>query len=333
MQTTSKAVLLCGVSALAITAALPITAQAADLVPKAHYQAPPPPQPVSPWTVWLEGGAQGVSGGDSSIPGLTPAFTPGKKTWGWSAAGGVDYRLDPFWHVSADFRYGQNKSRTTNSIQHGSVCISAAAVASTCSSTGVAGPNSATRKESNWVADFMVGRDVGLGGGPSQVKFGLRVAQIRGTTNGAGLLITITPTTVSAKFAYNQTSKWLGFGPRLAIEGSAPIAGAWSLDYMGGVAVLFGHQSVSQTVGITTSSGLPCVVGCPVPATFIGDNTVFNADGMLGIAYAFTPYSKLGLNYRVDYYNDALSVLSSTGGVSNASRLYHGPNLRWTVNF
>lgn len=333
MQMLSKTALLGGVSALAVMAALPIPAQAADLRPKA-YQAPLAPQPVSPWTVWLEGGAQGVSGGDSSISGLTPPFTPGKKTWGWSGAIGVDYRLDPFWHVSADFRYGQNKSRTTNGIQTGSLCVGS--VSGHCSVTKTAaGATSATRKESNWLADFMVGRDLGLGGGPLQIKFGLRVAQIRGTTDGAGLLATtLTPSPSNAKFTYHQTNRWTGAGPRLAVEGSAPLTGSWSLDYMGGIAVLFGQQSVQQTASATKSiSTNVCVAGCPVAAAFVSDNAVFNADGMLGIGYAFTPASKLSLNYRVDYYNDALKVLNSVGVASNASRLYHGPNLRLTVNF
>jgi hypothetical protein len=54
---------------------------------------------------------------------------------------------------------------------------------------------------------------------------------------------------------------------------------------------------------------------------------------MLGIAYAVAPKNKISLNYRVDYYGNVLSVLNAAGAVSNASRTYHGPNLRWTVNF
>jgi hypothetical protein len=57
------------------------------------------------------------------------------------------------------------------------------------------------------------------------------------------------------------------------------------------------------------------------------------ADAMLGIAYAVAPKNKISLNYRVDYYGNVLSVLNAAGAVSNASRTYHGPNLRWTVNF
>lgn len=328
------AFLLSGVSALAISVALAHTAQAADIPPKAYYKAPPP-VPVNPWTFWIEGGAQGVAGGDSSITGLTPAFTPGKRTWGWSGAAAIDYRIDPFWHVSFCFRYGQNRSRTTNSNQ-----VGFAGFSTTPFSGGVSGPNSATRTESNWVADFMVGRELGLGTGTSLVKFGLRVAQITGTTDGAGQLARTSPVAIY-NFFYNQTSKWTGYGPRLAIEGNAPISGPWSLDYMGGVAGLFGSQSVTEPSSLTLGgTAVSCLVGCPVtffsPSTNYAsssNNAVFNADAMLGLAYAVTPNSKVALNYRVDYYANAMRTLNSAGAASNTNRTYHGPNLRWTVNF
>jgi hypothetical protein len=311
MRTTSKTVLLCSVSALAIVAVLPVIAQAADIPTKAAYKAAPLPA-VSPWTFWIEGGAQAVSGADSAIAGLTPAFTPAKKTWGWDGAAAIDYRIDAMWHVGVDFRYGANKNRTTDSRQSTASTFTAGTIA-----------NSATRKESNWVADFMVGRDLGLGAGTSQLKFGLRVAQIKGTTDGVGVA------SGTQAFAYSQTNKWTGYGPRVALEGNAPISGPWSLDYMGGVAALFGSQSVSQT-GTCISGG---AAGCPVNATSSSNNAVFNADAMLGLAYAVTPHSKLALNYRVDYYANAMREFSSVGAASNASRTYHGPNLRWTVNF
>jgi hypothetical protein len=60
---------------------------------------------------------------------------------------------------------------------------------------------------------------------------------------------------------------------------------------------------------------------------------VFNADAMLGISYALTPYAKLTANYRLDYYNNALIAFNSVGGTVNTSRLYQGPNLRLTVRY
>jgi hypothetical protein len=102
---------------------------------------------------------------------------------------------------------------------------------------------------------------------------------------------------------------------------------------MGGVAALFGQQSDNQTAFLQSVGYGTCHAGCPVAVTSSSNNTVFNVDAMLGIAYAITPSSKLALNYRVDYYANAMRVLDSAGNASNTNRTYHGPNLRWTVNF
>lgn len=323
----SRAIGLSGVSALAIIAAQPVIAQAADLPVKAPV-LPAVQPPVNPWTVWAEGGLQGIAGGDPGIAGLTPPFAPAKKTWGWDVAGAIDYRFNGVWHASADFRYGENKKRTSTGIQQGT---------STTAFIFVGG-STATRKESNWVADFMIGRDFGLGTGDTQLKAGVRVARIEGTTDGSGLLVSAT----SAYFLtqkYSQTSKFTGVGPRVALEGNQPLVGPWSLDYEGGIAVLFGKHSVSQTgSGVQLTPGGAffannCATGCPASTSSSSNKPVFNADAMLGIAYAFTPYARLSLNYHVDYYANAMRTVNSAGAFSDTYRLYHGPNLRLTLKF
>jgi hypothetical protein len=240
----------------------------------------------------------------------------------------VDYRLDPFWHVSADFRYGQNNKRGSNSNPL------AKFIGTTTPSpltTNVRGINSANRDEFNWNADFMVGRDIGLGGGQSQFKFGVRIAEIRGKTTGAAAWVQTTTTpNVAHAASYQQTNRFLGAGPRMAIEGSAPIGGAWFVDYMGGIAALYGARDLNQTI---TNTGTTCLAGCPVNFASSSDGFVFNADGMLGLGYAFSPNVKLSANYRFDAYFDALRVVNTSNGVSNVNRIYHGPNLRLTVQY
>ena len=130
--------------------------------------------------------------------------------------------------------------------------------------------------------------------------------------------------------SYQQTNRFLGAGPRLAVEGSAPVEGAWFVDYMGGIAALYARRSVEQTA--TTGSAL-CLAGCPASFNSASDGFVFNADGMVGVGYAFGPSTKLSLNYRVDAYFDALRVVNSSNGVTNVNRIYHGPNLRLTVQY
>jgi hypothetical protein len=122
-----------------------------------------------------------------------------------------------------------------------------------------------------------------------------------------------------------------GAGPRLSVEGSAPVAAAWFVDYMAGVAALYSHRSAEQTV--TTNGGAVCLAGCPASFFSYDDGFVFNADAMLGIGYAFSPNAKISLNYRVDAYFDALRVIDITNNAVNVTRLYHGPGLRLTVNY
>jgi major outer membrane protein len=309
---------------------------AADLAPRAFVSKAPYLEPALTW--WVEGGLQAVDGGDpGGVAGL-PGFITQKGASGWSIAGGVDYRLDAWWHVSAALRYGSTKSRTTNS-NPGAVFGVPTFDGLATSPAAVVGSNSATHQETNWAADFMVGRDIGLGLGKSQVKFGLRVAEIRGKTNGVASWQVPTATfgsptsTIAHTRAYQQTSRFLGGGPRLALEGSAPIGGAWFVDYMAGVAALYGVQSVNQTVTISNFGGVAnCLAGCPVNFGSTDDKFVFNTDAMLGLGYAFTPHAKLSLNYRVDAYFNAMRVIDANNNVSNVNRVNHGPNLRLTVS-
>ena len=185
------------------------------------------------------------------------------KRWGWQGAVGVDYRFAASpWHLSADFRYMENGSNSGGSVE--------TAIFSPGLGAGpgpVPGTNSATRKENNWEADFMVGRDLEIGS-PAQLKVGLRVADIWGQTTGTArwAFAIITPPSKAGAFSqtsnYQQTNKWIGVGPRAAIDGSVPLQGAWTLDYNGGIAGLFGHNSVNQTVGVVTTG--PGIFHLPV---------------------------------------------------------------------
>ena len=334
----SKATLLAGVSAIAIAIAQPISAQAGDLPRKAPvYKAPSALVPVNRWTFWIEGGPQAVAGGDPSIAGLTPAFVPAKRTWGWDVAGAVDYRIDATWHVSADFRYRVNKSRTTTSTQ--GALTSFSPFPGFPLTIPYVGGNSANRKELNWVADFMVGRDLGIGSGTSQLKAGLRVARISGTTNGAAILSSTAGYQI--RESYQQTSKFTGFGPRLAVEGDVPLYDRWSLDYMAGAAVLFGKRDINQTgtsaefsaAGAPVAFAYVCLSGCVATLSTSSNKAIFNTDAMLGLAYAITPNAKISLNYHIDYYADAMRTVDSAGNVSDADRLYHGASLRLTLNY
>lgn len=326
----TKIALLAGISGLALQLAAP-DAFAADMAMKAP---PAAPAPAGVWTWWVEGGAAGM-GGDPYIFGFTtPAFDLLPKRWGGQGAIGVDYRFAASpWHLSADFRYMQFGSNSGGGPE--------TAIFSPGPFPGpaaIVGNNSASRKEHNWEADFMVGRDLGIGS-PAQLKVGLRVADIWGQTTGVAnwAYVIITPPpggAVTQMRSYQQTNKWLGVGPRAAIEGSVPLQGAWSLDYNGGIAGLFGHMSGNQNVSIvSTGPAVLCLSGCPRTISTSANSGVFNADAQAGFAYAFSPAAKLSVNYRVEYFRNAMATFNSSNTGTLVSRYDQGPTLKLTVAY
>ncbi len=89
--------------ALALVAAAPVSALAADLPPPA-YKAPPPPPPAVSWTgCYIDGGVgYGMSNTDHNLetfPGLaavSSTTTNGGRGWLGRAGGGCDYQFSAF---------------------------------------------------------------------------------------------------------------------------------------------------------------------------------------------------------------------------------------------
>jgi opacity protein-like surface antigen len=307
-------------------------------------------------TWWVEGGAAYLNGGKSGVAGFTTPFDVGAKPQGWEAAAGFDYRLDKTWRVSGQFRYGRNKSRSKSSSPIAS--FSVFSTIPTFYTVPFVGKNTGERKETHWLAYFMVGRDLGLGAGlPSTLRFGVRVAEITGKTTGSArwnnipTTITFLTTCVTAptpavcithKRDYTQESSFFGAGPRLALDGSIPIAPRWSLDYMGGVAALYGKRTAIQKVDISQSmqtvfpTPLPvplratCVSGCPVDMSVSDHAWVFNADAAIGLSYAISDTVKASISYRFDGYWNALKGFDANGQPDNLDRFYQSATLRLT---
>ncbi len=231
--------MLVTVSALAITVATPELAKPADLPIKAPiFKAAP--QPI--WTAYIEGGPMWTGGGginDSDRYSLS-SRSFGTPPVGWTVAGGIDYQFAASpWHISFDFRYGKSGKRTQSNF------------AAFGYESGYA--NSGSHSEQHWVADFMVGRDIGIGQ-QSQVKVGLRVADLTATIDYNGTYISYFGSPYG--YSFRQHSKFLGFGPRAATAGMFQIAGPWSIDYSAGVAVLYGNRQLN-----VTGSTIPSLIG------------------------------------------------------------------------
>jgi hypothetical protein len=99
--------------------------------------------------------------------------------------------------------------------------------------------------------------------------------------------------------------------------------GNWSLDYMAGAAVLFGHRTLSISNGLT---------GDFLSEELRETRAVFNTDASLGISFAVASNTKLTLGYRVDAYFGALRNPSSTN-IESIDYIEHGPFGRLTSRF
>ena len=314
--------LLVGVSVAALTVAMPEMAKPADLPAKAPVFQAAAAAPQITW--WIEGGAMLTGGGEVNY--FDPAFgvTRGiKPGTGWTIAGGFDYRFATSpWHVSVDFRYG--RARTSSQ---------------SFSSTFAIGPffsssaSNASHDEHHWVADFMVGRDIGLGTG-SQLKLGLRVADLSATTNiaASGYRTVIGFPIFSFSSAVAQRSRFVGVGPRAAIDGAVQIQGPWSIDYNAGLALLYGNRELDVS-GTTSCFGVGCLGPSSFNNSFDSKGWVPNADASLALAYAITPSFKISAGYQIDYYWGGLRTLDANQNPTNIDRSYSGPFVRLTGKF
>jgi hypothetical protein len=319
-----KKILLLGVSSIALAALAPV-ARAADLADTSV-----PVAASLPLTVFVEGGVNWANG-DRLYPNtpLPDFFSPFSGAGGEVAAG-LDYRLNEAWHVSAAFRYGWNKRHKDHDTSENVTFVRPPGDGTTGPNTSIdttdARAGTVEVRSSHLVADFAVGRDLGIGAGQAQVKLGLRYADLSERISGPGVAYTDTGlgSLTSTSNAYLK-SRFQGLGPRVAVEGSMPISGQWGLDYGAGVAYLFALKrdrtfAVSETDATVTQSD---------------KKGVFNVDASLAVTYNFTETTKLALGYRADAYFDALPGIDFTksGGGSDTTRVYHGAFLRMTTNF
>ena len=350
----------------------PFGAYAADL-PMA-YKARPVEAPRQ-FRVWAEGGAiwsggdpvnsdytltnfnglvglGGIGGVGGTIPGsfdLTPKV-------GWEGATGFDYRFaGSAWHVSGQFRYGEGKASGSAS-SAGAVDPVLLAALGADPGTAISGTDSINRsnKETHWLADLAVGRDV-FGSGPDamQVKLGVRIGEWIGKTtstqstafnvtipggidvlgDGSVLVSQISATTTNN---LTQRASFIGAGPRIGVEGAVPLAGSWAFDYLGDVAVLFGNQKVvsssSSSIAISPAI-LGALVGGGTNFTSTSElfSTALSADLQVGVSYWVTPNVKVSGSYRID----ALMMFNTTAGATNSlpDRYTHGPRLGVSATF
>jgi Legionella pneumophila major outer membrane protein precursor len=339
----TRTALFAGVSVIALMAASPAV-MAADLPTKAPKIAPAP-APQDRWTWWVEGGAFNTS--DPNFGPFPFLANPGgiQPNLGWEGAIGFDYgpaAWSPY-HISGQFRYGAARRKDKSFPANVAIPSPPGFVFNNPTTTTrpvfANGTGSADIKEHHWLVDFAVGREFQLGSGQAQAKLGIRVADIYAKITGSGVVSGGTTTgfggsPITGVFSFSSRSKFLGVGPRLGIDGINPLGGPWSLDYGGGVAVLFGNRSFDSNSTMTlTLTGHP-TSGTATTATSSSDTgAVFNLDAQAGISYQFNPNFKMTASYRFDGYWNALRAPNSAGAIANEDVFYYGPMLRATLTF
>jgi hypothetical protein len=319
--------LLTGASALALS----VSASGAHAQVAGAAKDTPPT-----FTFWAEGALFWTGGGSFNVPalpGLTSPYLSFNPKSGYEGAVGLDYRWpNQSWHFVFDGRYGQSRSASRSSSSFHSSIFHPFGTPSFGFLQTSAGTSQATEREGHLVADFMIGRDFGLGSGTGQFQFGIRVADLWAKANvqEAGQrtfyssfhspsIITVAQTATG-----EWTSRMFGTGPRLAFTGAIPIAGLWTFDYGAGIAELLGTRSFEASV--TSTGGAPTLL-----TTFDTTAWIFNADGSAALSYWFTRNYKLSAGVRADFYNDALTTYNvNTGGFENVNRLFWGPFIRLT---
>jgi hypothetical protein len=321
--------LLAGASVVALAAAAP-SAGAADLNKKPNLtKAPPAPAPKETWTWWIEGGAMIPSGDGFS---LGPRVSNIKPKWGWEAAAGFDWSPQGWgpWHLSGQFRYGS--AQRTRSFKAGFGAPSTTLITPGGGTTFIAtASNNEKIRDDHWLVDFAVGRDLGIGSN-TQWQIGLRVADLRAKLTASGPL-SVSAGTVGT-FSTRQDATFVGAGPRLGVNGSIPLGAGWSIDWLGGAAVLFGERHSSQLS--TTILGPAGKTVTSFSGQAAEDTTaVFNLDGQAGLSYWFSPNLKITASYRVDAYFSALKTIKPGTSTfsSNVDQIYNGPMLRLTSSF
>ena len=307
---------------------------------------------------FLAGGGGGLAG--SRIPGsfdLTPKI-------GWEAATGFDYRFagSP-WHVSGQFRYGEGGkssgiARSAGTIDPVILALIGAGGGGIGGITSAGGSEafSTNYKETRWLADIAIGRDVfGSGANAMQLKGGLRISEFvsrMNTTDATNQFFNFAPVPfggaggpllssigINTTNVTNQRNAFLGAGPRIGVEGSVPFAGNWAFDYLGDVAVLFGTQKSLNTQtsnATTTPTFLAPLLGAGGNINTTANerfNTVLNEDIQVGISYWVTQHFKLSASYRLDAFvnvqNQGAAVVTNPA----PDRYTHGPRLAVSAQF
>jgi len=341
-----------------------------------------------PFQVELSGDYGRISGGKEILVPATVALFPadhpyplgGQNELDSIGAGGIKFTYKPQpngWSVSAGVRYGRALANTEEHPKwavrggyqlHGDSDTPEKYFNPSTVNMYNYATTTSTNEESHTVADFDVGRDVGLGSIPmlanSKINFGVRYMKLRSTSEATlhGRPDTYFPPEDVLKYGahfhrfhgtLDASRSFEGAGPAVSWDGSMKLVGDEAangqvdVDLGLGGAVLFGRQKAVTSgnvhgdyqVAFLAAFRPPLGHGPRYTASYydqsFGDNrtktvTVPGLSANLGLSYS-TGGFKLSGGYRVERYFDAID-----GGITERKtydRQYDGPYFKVSFGF
>lgn len=330
--------LLASASALAVFAAAPQLAKAADFSEAAEVPAPPPPTSI--WWVAVEGSFTlwnplnlwwGIQ--DEAIAGIvcdptSPSDcepeqsqfrTDPLRLRGWGGA--LELGVKP---AGTGFDLVLRGRYDRTNIRH---------ISGTWGYYGGDDPDGgeADYQEHHIAVDFEVGRELGVGN--MRVFGGARFAHFDGHTAFSTYQYETDHADEPIDFGGDQTRTgtiertFWGIGPRIEINGSLPLGGgAVGIDFGASVAALFGERNTTVSYKLSNLD-------------FGSSSTTFaivpNVEASAALAFMPSAHSKLAIGYRVDAYWNVMDIglPNVEDGPNKQNRIIHGPFAKWTVSF
>jgi len=329
-------------------------------------------------TVWIEGGwhFEDVMGdADLFVPPLDaearanglPSLTAVENTLGhtYGAEGSVSFQpKGSDWVFTASARYGRSQTIRRMAVDK---IISGPPLKQSTFQSGALGVETVTptytiyadhsfkNSEAHVIADFQVGKDVGIGlfgrGTDTVISFGARYAQMNAASKGhsyanpqasfSQFAITFgtfhkyaikIPNQRSAAFM-ERTDNLHAIGPSLSMKNTTgllgtPEEGQLALDWGVNAALLFGRQK-AKTSHHSTVRYFPSVDALPTVQTNPPVNrtrsrmvTVPNIGGFAALSYRF-PNAMLSAGYRADFFFGAKDSGLETRTTADVG--FHGP--------
>ena len=322
-------------------------------------------------TVWIEGGAhfEGVTGkSDPFVPPLDAytraigftSFTTLEEPLGRTFGGEGSISFQPSgsdWVFTASARYGRAQT-TRRSLDQKEVVGP-----QLLKGGGYLGPilpftpsykaygiGYARNSESHAIADFQVGKDIGIGllghGTDSIISFGIRYAQMSAASKGHsygvpdisfaqttstffGLKYGIQTHFHRSRALVERTDSLHALGPSLSLKNSTGLLGTvddgqLTLDWGVNASLLFGrqkakisHHSTVKRTGFGSNSIYPTTTHSRSRMV-----TVPNIGGFAGLSYRF-PNAKLSVGYRADFFFGARDGGFETRSTTDVG--FHGP--------